>query len=86
MSIVHVTTLFSGVLRRYISKKTEYPQKMLSKYQWKSEESGILEVSGHRETTVRSLGHGAASRQSVAAGRAFPGLSSRKASDRGTHQ
>ncbi len=52
MSIVHATTLFSAVLRRYISGKTEDSRKMLSKYQWKSEESGILEVSGHRETTV----------------------------------
>ena len=55
MSIVHVTTLFSGVLRRYISEKTENSRKMLSKYQWKSEESGILKVSGHREATVEQL-------------------------------
>ena len=53
MSIVHATTLFSAVLRRYISEKTEDSGKMLSKYQWKSEESGILEDSGHRETTVK---------------------------------
>ena len=52
VSIVHVRTLFNGVLRRYISEKTENSRKMLSKYQWKSEESGILKVSGHREATV----------------------------------
>ena len=50
--LVHVTTLFSGVLRRYISEKTEISRKMISKYQWKSEESGILKVSGNREATV----------------------------------
>ena len=52
MSIVYVTTLFSGRERRYISEETEDSRKMLSKYQWKSEESGILKVSGHREATV----------------------------------
>ena len=52
MSVVYVTTLFSGRERRYISEETEDSRKMLSKYQWKSEESGILKVSGHQITTV----------------------------------
>ena len=55
MSIVYATTLFSGVLRRYISEETEDSREMISKYQWKSEESGILKVSGHREATVDLL-------------------------------